>query len=185
MKVVRSLIFGFVVGLVSISSLANGNAYNETVAGWSSHEDVAQWLQSRFTFDNERQSMINARLKSQGAPGLLVRQPKKLFVDSRGYCADAAHFAIDALNEIDFDYNARWVFVRNGSGRPNHWVAAFDYNDKLYIMDYGTGAKWKAMQGLHGPYESLDEYRDFLASLSIPGFSVGEVLFRSMPGQED
>jgi len=31
----------------------------------------------------------------------------------------------------------------------------------------------------------LDEYRDFLSSLSIPKFRVGKVIFRDMPGQED
>jgi hypothetical protein len=52
-------------------------------------------------------------------------------------------------------------------------------------MDYGTGRKWKEMQGVHGPYNSLDEYRDYLASLSLPNFKVGKVIFRDMPGQED
>jgi hypothetical protein len=52
-------------------------------------------------------------------------------------------------------------------------------------MDYGTGEKWEDMQGVHGPYNSLDEYRNFLASLDLPNFEVGDVQFRDMPGQED
>lgn len=185
MKVVRNTIVALGMALASLSGLAGGDSYEEAVAGWTSHEDVAKWLESHFSFDKDRQKTINARLKSQGPSGLLVRRPEKLFVNRSGYCVDAANFAMDALNEIDFDYNARWVFVRNGSGRPNHWVTAFDYNGKLYIMDYGTGEKWEAMQGVHGPYASLDEYKAFLSSLSIPGFSAGEVRFRSMPGSED
>jgi hypothetical protein len=51
-------------------------------------------------------------------------------------------------------------------------------------MDY-SGKKLEAMQGVHGPYDSLDEYRDYLATLNIPDFEVGEVVFRDMPGQED
>lgn len=41
------------------------------------------------------------------------------------------------------------------------------------------------MPGIHGPYESLARYRDFLASLNLKGFSVDSVQWRQMPGQED
>lgn len=175
----------FVVLFLYINVSVAGS-YEEAIANWKSHEDVARWLNSNFSFEKSRQKQISKRLKQQGPSGLLVRNPAKLYEDShRGFCADSANFAIQSLNKISPSYNARWVFIWNDAGRPNHWVAAFDYEEKLYIMDYGTGKKWKAMQGVHGPYDSLDQYRDFLASLSLPNFKVGDVLFRDMPGQED
>lgn len=171
--------------ILSFSGFASDKAYDQTVSSWKSYEDVGKWLNRNFSFDKDRQKAIQLRLKSQGPTGLLVRAPDKFFENSRGYCADSANFALRSLNRIDSKYNARWVFVENAKGRPNHWVTAFDHNGKLYIMDYGAGDKWQPMQGVHGPYDSLEEYRRFLASLSLPGFGVGEVAFREMPGQED
>lgn len=171
---------------VGFISVANAGSYEDAVAEWKSYKDVASWLNKNFVFEKSRQKQISKRLKKQGPPGLLVRNPATLYEDNnRGYCADSANFAIKSLNKIDPSYNARWVFIWNEKGRPNHWVAAFEFNGKLYIMDYGTGRKWEEMQGIHGPYDSIDEYRDYLASLNLPGFEVGKVVFRDMPGQED
>ena len=173
-------------GLLLHFSQAIAGSYEETLSEWQSHEDVANWLSNNFTFDKSRQKQIVKRLKEQGASGLLVRNPATLFEGSHsGYCADSANFAVTTLNDIDPAYNARWVFIWNDAGRPNHWVTAFDYEDKLYIMDYGTGKKWEAMQGVHGPYNSLDEYKAFLETLDIPRFEVGDVVYRDMPGQVD
>jgi len=181
---VRNIVAGISLLCVPFAGFAS-DSFDEAVASWKSYEDVGTWLNSNFYFDKSRQSTIQKRLKAQGPPGLLVRAPEKLFKSREGYCADAANFAIKALNKIDPSYNARWVFISNAAGRPNHWVAAFDYNDKLYIMDYGAGKKWSAMTGIHGPFDSLEGYRDFLASLSLPSFAVGDVQFREIPGQED
>ncbi len=172
--------------LTFLTSNISAGSYEDTVSKWESHEDVARWLDNNFSFDKSRQKQIGKRLKKQGPSGLLVRNPKTLYEDNnRGYCVDSANFALTSLNMINPDYNARWVFIWNDKGRPHHWVTAYDYEGKLYIMDYGTGRKWEKMQGIHGPYESLDEYREFLASLSIPNFKVGKVIFKDMPGQED
>lgn len=64
----------------------------------------------------------------------------------------------------------------------HHWVTAFDFQGDLYVMDYGAGKKWSAMEGLHGPYDRLEEYEAYLSSLAVPGFGVGEVYFREFPG---
>jgi hypothetical protein len=168
----------FLGGCASVS-------YKDATSNWKSHEEVGKWLDNNFIFDKNRSQKITYCLKKQGPAGLLVRNPEKLYKNKRGYCADAAYFSIETLNKIDSAYNARWVFIWNDKGRPHHWVAAFDYKGRLYIMDYGTEMKWAAMQGVHGPYDSLNEYRDFLDSLSISGFKVGSVYFRDMPGTED
>lgn len=160
-------------------------SYKDAISGWKSHEDVGKWLDKNFIYDSDRSRMMGKRLKKQGPSGLLVKKPEKLYKHSYGYCADAANFAIKSINAIDSNYNARWVFVFNSLGRPHHWVAAFTYQDKLYIMDYGAGPRWRSMNGVHGPYDTLEEYREYLKSLVIPAFRVGKVYFRDMPGTED
>jgi len=176
-----------IVGLFLVTSafVSYAGTYQDAVTEWKSHDEVADWLENNFSFEKSRQKEIGKRLRSEGPSGLLVRSPEKLYENSRGYCADSANFVIHTLNTINPSYNAKWVFIKNDAGRPNHWVAAFEYENKIYVMDYGTGTKWQAMQGVHGPYDSLDEYREFLASLDMPRFEVGEVYYREMPGKED
>ena len=159
--------------------------YDVAVSQWQTDRDVAAWLDDNFSFSNGRQSTIQNRLKKKGPGGLLVRDHKKLYNSSSGYCADAANFAIEALNEIDPKYGAGFVFVENAKGRPNHWVAGYKADGKIWIMDYGAGSKWNAMNGVHGPYDSLEEYKAFLASLNVSGFRVGDVYWRDMPGEWD
>ena len=168
-----------------LTACANSLPYKQETHKWQSHKDVANWLSNNFSFDKDRQSTIGSRLRAQGASGLLFKNPEKLYNSTYGYCADAANFAIINLNKVSPKYNARWVFVENAAGRPHHWVAAFDYNSKLYIMDYGAGDKWSDMNGTHGPYDSLDGYKKFLSSLSLPRFAVGNVYLREIPGEED
>lgn len=164
---------------------AQAGEYQNTVATWSSYKDVGQWLEDNFTFDKSRQKTIQKRLRDQGPTGLLIRNPETLFRDKKGYCGDAAHFALDALNRMDPDYNARWVFIKNGTGKTNHWVTGFMVEGNLYVIDYGAGKHWKSMVGIHGPYTSLNGYADFLASLHIKGFSAQHVKWRDMPGKVD
>ena len=180
-----SFVFGIILLCVSVAAFAGETSYEDAVSSWQSHKDVGDWLKNNVSFDKSRQRAMRKRLKSQGPSGLLVRNPERFYNSGRGYCADAANFSIKTLNKIDPTYNARWVFIWNKQGAPHHWVAAFDYKGKLYIMDYGTGEKWSAIQGTHGPYDSLVEYREFLASLRVPGFEVDNVVFRDMPGKED
>lgn len=171
--------------LLLVLGNANANSYQEAVASWKTPEDVGNWLKRNFSFDTSRQHQIVSRVKKDGQLGLRARDPEKLYQSREGYCVDAAYFSLDALNKIDPSYNARWVFVWNDEGSPHHWVTAFDYEDKLYIMDYGTGHNWEPMQGVHGPYDSLDDYYAFLEKLNVPNFTVGDVEYRDMPGEID
>lgn len=159
--------------------------YEKIVSGWTSHKDVATWLEDNFVFDKKRQKVIRERLKSQGPSGLLVRDPDSLFDSRNGYCGDSANFAFDALARIDPDYHPRWIFIQNSKPGPNHWVTGFTVEGQLYVMDFGTGKKWEAMQGVHGPYGALDDYAEYLKSLDMKGFGVAEVRWREMPGTVD
>ena len=166
-------------------SNARANDYPEAVSSWTSYTDVADWLDSNFDFDKKRQGLIQKRLRSQGPDGLLVRAPATLYDAPKGYCADSANFALDALQRIDPAYDPQWIFIKNAAGPPNHWVTGFHVDGKLYVMDYGTGKKWSDMKGVHGPYDTLEDYAAYLSSLNMPKFGVGEVRWRDMPGQED
>ena len=140
--------------------------YQDALANWTSYHDVADWLKSNFNFSFSRQSHASREQ--------LVRKPKNLYDIRSGYCIDAALFAKTSLNQINPDYKARLIWIQNKL-KNDHWVTGFYEEGQLYVMDYGAGPGWVAMHGVHGPYESLKEYRMFLANLNIPNFSVGEV----------
>ncbi len=184
---VSRLVFVIFFSMASMCmSSAYADEYTSTVSKWVSYKDVGAWLDDHFKFSNSRQKSIQNRLKKQGPSGLLIRSPKSLFNLKSGYCADAANFARDALERISPEYNPQWVFVENAViGRANHWVTGFTVDGKLYIMDFGAGHNWKTMNGIHGPYDSLDDYKSFLASLNMSGFKVADVWWRDMPGIVD
>jgi len=182
----RNLLLGAALLLAFIGpSHSQDLAYDMAVSKWKSYEDVAQWLDGNFTFDRGRLQTILGRVRQSGPAGLLARKPSKTYELGSGYCTDSAKLAIDALNRINPAYQARYVFIRNQAGPAQHWVAGFHLDGKVMVMDYGASPEWSAMRGVHGPYASLSEYADFLASLRIRGFAVGTVEWRDMPGQED
>lgn len=149
------LLFLLMVGCATTSN------YEDAVSKWDSHKDVARWMRMNFTFDYNSFSG--------------TKNHEEVYKYRRGDCRDATNFTVQTLNRINPQYNSRWVFVTNEASNIDHWAAAFDYNGKLYIMDYGTG--WELMQGIHGPYNSLSEYQKFLARLHLPNFKVGFVTF--------
>ncbi len=117
----KTKLLSLVVILLTSCSVASTGSYEDAVVKWKSYKDVANWLNSHFSFEKSRQRQILSRLKKQGPSGLLIRNPATLYENNhRGYCADSANFAIKSLNKIDPSYNARWVFIWNERGRPNH-----------------------------------------------------------------
>jgi hypothetical protein len=144
--------------------------YDATVAKWTSYKDVYSWLEMNFVYDYER----------KGRYGREPLSPAEMFRLKKGACYDSANFVIETLNRINHEYKAKSVFIKNRLGPPHHWVTAFTMDGKLFIMDYGTSDRWGAMKGIHGPYESLSEYQEFLSSLRIKGFSVEDVKYRDI-----
>jgi hypothetical protein len=177
------LVFSLV--LYSGAAAAVEGAYDAQLTKWKSHEDVAKWLKSNFVFDKSRQSMVQAHIASNGPENVLTRKPQTFFEKPSGHCRDSAAFARDALNKISPEYNARYIFIKNKSGPPNHWVTGFKYNNKIYVIDYGAGPAWWQMEGVHGPYDNLDGYKEFLAALNVKHFSPEFVRWRDVVGQED
>lgn len=180
-----SQIFLVLFCLFAVNAMAAETRYEAEVAKWRTHEDVAKWLKFNFVFDKNRQAQVLLQLKEAGPENVPTRKPATLFENHNGYCRDAAGFAKDALNKIKPEHQARYVFIKNKYGSPNHWVTGFKVDNKIYVIDYGAGKHWGAMEGVHGPYESLDEYKAFLASLTMQGFAPEMVKWRDIPGRED
>jgi hypothetical protein len=145
-----------------LSATAYSASYEETIAKWTSYEDVANWMKKEFLYDYGRNVMSH---------GWNPRTPQETFRLKSGVCYDGANFARDALNRINPDYQARIVFIKNSDGPPHHWVTSFRVDGKLYIIDYAAGRRWAQIMGVHGPYNSLDDYAKFLSSLRMPKFT--------------
>jgi hypothetical protein len=184
MRLCLCLVLALLSGLAGLAH-AEETPYDTAVGNWKSYEDIARWLDGNFQFDRSRLQTILGRVRQDGPQGLLAHKPAKTFESRSGYCTDSAQLAMDALNRINPAYQAKYVFVKNRAGPAQHWVTGFLLDGKIMVMDYGASPEWSAMRGVHGPYVSLKEYVDFLATLKIRGFAVDFVEWRDMPGQED
>jgi hypothetical protein len=166
----KKLYFIIWVLILTSCSTMKSAVYEEKLAQWTSYQDVASWMKANFYYDMDRNRMI---LGTKPQP----RTPDQTFKLKSGVCYDAAVFARDTLNRIDPKYDAKIVFIKNSFGPPNHWATTFTMDGKLYIMDYGASSSWGKMNGIHGPYDSLHGYEEFLSSLTIPRFEVGQVKY--------
>lgn len=131
--------------------------YEESVSEWKSYKDVAKWMSSNFSYDMGRLREVIEKYSHDIL--LLPRTPKETFELKSGVCDDAALFAKETLNRIDASYQAEIVFIDFIRGPIGHVVCSFRKDGKLYIMDYGTPTK--SVEGVHGPYNSLEEYKKF------------------------
>jgi hypothetical protein len=126
-------------------------SYDETVSRWKSYKDVERWLEKDFSFDAERFKRFEGTLPPP-------RTPEETFKLKSGIYIDAVIFAKEVLNRIDPSYKAQIVVLLIGRG-ANHYVCSLKKDGKILIMDYGT--PYKKMTGVHGPFNSLEEYRLF------------------------
>ncbi|MFB3885834.1 MAG: transglutaminase-like domain-containing protein [Thermodesulfobacteriota bacterium] len=126
--------------------------YSDTVSGWKSYRDVVKWMEGRFSFDEERYKKYEGTLPPP-------RTPEETFRLRSGIYMDVAFFLKETLHRVDPSYQSRVVVIVASSSRFNHYVCSFKAEGKLFILDYGT--PYKEMTGVHGPYRSLEEYRQF------------------------
>ncbi|HUL29211.1 MAG TPA: hypothetical protein VLZ03_02060 [Thermodesulfobacteriota bacterium] len=142
-----SLFFLFLVacGVIFVKS------YDQTISQWKSYKDVERWLGKDFSLDAERFKKFEGTLPPP-------RTSEETFNLKSGIYIDAAIFAKETLNRIDPSYQARIVVLLIGRG-ANHYVCSFKKDGKIFIMDYGT--PYRAMVGVHGPFNSLEEYKVF------------------------
>jgi hypothetical protein len=126
--------------------------YDETVSEWESYQDLVKWMENDFSFDKERYEKFKGTLP-------IPRTPEKTFQLKSGIYIDAAMFSKETLNRINPSYKAQIVVLIIRPYGFNHYVCSFRKDGKLFIMDYGT--PFKEVTGIHGPYSSLDEYKNF------------------------
>jgi hypothetical protein len=126
--------------------------YGETVSEWKSYQDLVKWMENDFSFDKERYEKFERTLP-------VPRTPEKTFQLKSGIYIDAAMFLKETLNRINPSHKAQIVILIIRPYGFNHYVCSFRKDGKLLIMDYGT--PYKEVTGVHGPYNSLDEYKRF------------------------
>jgi hypothetical protein len=164
-------VFFIAAGAAGAEPKSTALVYEEAVSQWRSYQDVAEWFKEYFTYDF-------AKLYSGVRD---MQNPADTFKSKKGVCFDGAKLAVDALNRINPNYSARLVFVKNVIGTGyDHWVASFTDKGKLYIIDYAAGGFFQ-MNGVHGPYESLTDYENFLSSLNLDGFKPQYAECRNWP----
>lgn len=147
--------FFILAAVLSLSAVfctfAQATDYEDAVKQWHSYKDVAKWMQENFTFVEYNRRMTSG-----------VQMPAETFMLKRGYCKDGAAFAIDALNRINPDYDAKMLYILKG-----HYVTLFKMNSKLYIMDFASGPLFASIRGVHGPFDSMKELKEYLRKMGI------------------
>ncbi len=137
---------------VATMSPSPEKTYAETISEWRSYQDLVKWMEKDFSFEAERYKKFEGTLPTP-------RTPEETFQLKSGIYIDAAEFSKRSLNQINPSYQAQTVVIVVRPSVFNHYVCSFKKEGKLFIMDYGT--PYKEITGVHGPYDSLDEYKKF------------------------
>ncbi len=130
----------------------SATSYSEAVSAWKSYKEFVHWMEKEFAVDLKRFK----RFEGTFPP---ARTPEETFRLRSGIYVDAAVLAKETLNRISSSYKARIVVIIMRPYGYNHYVCSFRDGKKIWIMDYGT--PYREVTGLHGPYDSLQEYRVF------------------------
>lgn len=128
-----------------------GKIYTE-ISQWKSYQDLVKWMERDFSLDAERYKRFEGTLP-------IPRTPEETFQLKSGIYIDAVEFSKKTLNQINPSYKAQTAVIFIRPNVFNHYVCAFKKDGKLFLLDYGT--PYKEITGVHGPYNSLDEYKRF------------------------
>jgi hypothetical protein len=137
----------------SPAGLPLATTYSEAVSTWKSYKEFVSWMEKDFSLDLDRFKRYEGKFPP-------ARTPEETFRLRSGIYVDAAVLAKETLNRINPSYKARIVVIIMRPYGYNHYVCSFQEAGKIWIMDYGT--PYKEVTGLHGPYDSLQEYRVYL-----------------------
>lgn len=129
-----------------------GKTYTEAISQWKSFQGVVDWMQRDFSFDAERYTRFKGTLP-------IPRTPEETFQRKSGIYIDAVEFSKKTLNHINPSYKAQTVVILVRPNVFNHYVCVFRKDGKFFVLDYGT--PYKEITGIHGPYNSLDDYKKF------------------------
>ena len=126
--------------------------YSKTVSEWKSYQDLVQWMETEFSFDEERFKKYQGTL----AP---PRTPEETFKLRSGIYYDVTIFAKETLNRIKPTYQAKITILVIRPNSANHYFCAFQDGGSIFVMDYGT--PYKETTGTYGPFKSLAEVKGF------------------------
>jgi len=156
----RFLVLPIFIVIVFACATVPTKTYDETVSQWKSYKDVDKWMRSHFSFDIKR-----AKESSIGKSRPIPRSPEETFKLKSGVCFDAAYFLKDVLNRIDPSYEAKVVKVEVSPFPTffHDFVCSFNKEGKLFIM-MQYGSIFSNMVGVHGPFNSLDEFKKYYES---------------------
>ncbi len=130
----------------------SGKTHAETIPDWKSYQDLVRWMEKDFTFDAERYKKFQGTLP-------VPRTPEETFQLRSGIYIDAVEFSKKTLNQINPSYKSQTAIIIVRPNVFNHYVCVFKKDGKLFVLDYGT--PYREITGVHGPYNSLDEYKRF------------------------
>lgn len=156
--------------------------YNTIINNWKSHNDVANWIKDEWKFSGQDAQRVANKIRREGPQIIPAKSAEETYINPQGWCKDAANFGIETLNKMDARYKAKYIFIKNKKGPPHHWVTGFKKDGKVYVIDFGAGSHWGDMMGTHGPYDSLDGYRDFLSKIHHNNFELGSLDWWSKDG---
>ena len=172
----NKLVFALVFIMFGVT-ISQADSYDKTVDSWSSPEDVSTWLKNKWEFSSSDATRVAYKIRTEGPQVIKAKSAEDTFNNPIGWCKDSANFAKETLNKMDEEYKAGYIFIKNKLGPPNHWVTGYRYKGKIYVVDYGAGSHWSDMMGTHGPYDTLEEYEDFLKTINHNNFQLEEVMW--------
>ncbi len=152
-RIIRLRISAMLVVLLCFLGCAMipARSYDDTVSRWKTYRDLERWMAKDFSLDTERFKKFEGTLPPP-------RTPEETLKLKSGIYIDAAIFAKATLNRIDPSCQAKIVVLLIPGG-ANHYACSFRKDGRLFIMDYGT--PYPSIVGVHGPFNSLDEYKVF------------------------
>jgi len=155
----RFLVLPIFIVIVFACVTVPTKTYEETVSQWKSYKDVDKWMRSHFSYDMKRAK------ESAGKSRATPRSPEETFKLKSGVCFDSAYFLKDVLTRIDPSYEAKVIKVEVSPFPTffHDFVCSFKKEGKLFIM-MQYGSIFSNMVGVHGPFNSLDEFKKYYES---------------------
>lgn len=125
--------------------------------------DIIHWFETEYEYENDR---IYDCLKYHEETGksLPCKNVEQLLTEKKGLCFDSTYFIIEMLKKIDIDlYRPDCIFLFATDPEIDiefqHYVCIFYKENEMWVMDYGN--KKKHLNGVHGPFKNIEEYKKF------------------------
>jgi hypothetical protein len=134
------------------------SSYDQALQSWRSPEQVNSWIADTFEYDRDRAIRLSETQRQVGG-SLPIHSPAQFFARPAGVCVDLARFAVETLQAIAPDVNAKYVMLEfvpitiQGNTLRRHWLVSFERDGKLYFF-----ADSKRPGHIAGPYSTTGEF---------------------------